>query len=133
YHSEPVFKSAMDECAQLLEFEMKENILDIIYPDKTGDEAEEKLKNTRYSQPALFSIGYSLAKLWLSWGIYPSAFIGHSIGEFVAAHLSGILSLQDSLKLIAVRGKMMSELPRGSMLSVRTEVEKIKPLLPKDI
>ncbi|MEJ0106405.1 MAG: amino acid adenylation domain-containing protein [Bacteroidota bacterium] len=133
YNSEPVFKAAMDECAQILEQEMKENILDVIYPAKTGDEADEKLKDTRYSQPALFSIGYSLAKLWLSWGIYPSAFIGHSIGEFVAAHLSGILSLQDALKLIAIRGRMMSELPKGGMLSVRGGIEKIKPLLPGDI
>ena len=133
YNSETVFKSAMDECALLLEHEMKENILDIIYPAVSGPEAEEKLKNTKYSQPALFAVGYSLTKLWLSWGIYPSAFIGHSIGEFVAAHFAGVFSLADALKLIATRGRMMSELPRGSMLSVRGEAEKIKSILPADI
>lgn len=133
YKHEEVFKSALDECALLLKAELGENILDVIYPAKADEAAEEKLKNTRYSQPALFCIGYSLAKLWMSWGIHPSAFIGHSIGEFVAAHFAGVFTLPDVLKLIATRGRLMSELPKGSMLSVRAEVEKIKPFLPADI
>ncbi len=133
YNSESVFKEAMDECAHLLSVEMKENILDVIYPAETGEEATNKLKNTRYSQPALFAIGYSLAKLWMSWGVHPSSFIGHSIGEFIAAHFSGVFSLQDALKLIAIRGRLMSDLPGGSMLSVRTSAEKVEPLLPADI
>lgn len=133
YQSEEVFRLAMDECAALLKNELEENILDVIYPAKADEAATNKLKNTCYSQPALFSIGYSLARLWMSWGIYPSAFIGHSIGEFVAAHLSGVFTLADAIKLIATRGRLMSELPGGSMLSVRTAINTIQPLLPADI
>ena len=133
YDTENVFKEAMDECAAILKAELKENILDVIYPAKITPEAEQKLRNTGYSQPALFSIGYALGKLWMSWGIFPTAFVGHSIGEFVSAYFAGVFSLQDALKLIATRGKMMSSLPGGSMLSVRVPAEEIKPYLSVDI
>src|SRR5690606_11996741 len=129
YQSEKVFREAMDECALLLKEELQENICDILYPEKITEEAHEKIKQTRYSQPALFTIGYALGKLWMSWGIYPSAFVGHSIGEFVAAYFAGVFSLKDALKLIAARGKMMNDLPRGSMLSVRLSQEEIQPYL----
>lgn len=133
YVAEPVFRQAMDECADLLAEMMQENILNVLYPNNTNDAAENRLKNTRYSQPALFSVGYALGKLWMSWGIFPTAFIGHSIGEFVAAYFSGILSLPDALKLIATRGKMMSDLPGGSMLSIRSDVETVRTFLSNDI
>jgi amino acid adenylation domain-containing protein len=133
YDSEPVFKAAMDEFAALFLLETGENILDIIYPSEINEASKKHLQNTKYSQPALFSIGYSLGKLWMSWGIYPGAFIGHSIGEFVAAYFAGVFSLPDAVKLIAARGKMMSELPGGSMLSVRASVEDIRPLLSSEV
>ena len=133
YLREPVFRSAMDECNALLKTYIQEDLLSIIYPDEITAEAEEKLKNTRFSQPALFITGYALGKLWMSWGVYPSAFIGHSIGEFVAAYFSGILNLQDALKIIATRGQLMSELPSGSMLSIRAKTEDILSILPADI
>lgn len=133
YDSEPVFRAAMDECAAILKVELNENILDVIYPAVADEAAETKLKNTGYSQPALFTIGYSLGKLYNSWGIFPSAFAGHSIGEFVAAYFSGVFSLPDALKLIATRGKLMAGLPKGSMLSVRLGVEDVKPYLSADI
>ncbi len=134
YASEPVFKNAMDECAALYLQYTGENILSILHPSAEQlPGAEEILKNTRYSQPALFCIGYSLTLLWKSWGIHPSAFIGHSIGEFVAAHFAGIFSLEDALKLITQRGKLMSELPAGSMLSVRASADRIKNILPSNI
>ena len=107
YRSETVFREAVDECALILESEMKEDIRKIIFPEQAGDAADEKINNTYYTQPALFVIEYALAKLWMSWGVYAAAFIGHSIGEFVAAHLSGVFSLADGL--ISTRGKLMSE------------------------
>ena len=133
YDTERVFRQAMDECAAILKTELKENILDVIYPAEADEAATAKLNDTAYSQPALFSIGYALGKLWMNWGIYPSVFVGHSIGEFVAAYFSGVFSLKDALKLIATRGRMMSDLPRGSMLSVRLDHENIKEYLGKDI
>jgi len=130
---EPVFKSAMQECARILEAEVNENILNIIYPEKASEEAENKLRNTKYSQPALFSIGYALGKLFMNWGIFPAAFIGHSIGEFVSAYFAGIFTLTDALKLIAARGKMMAALEGGSMLSVRLTENEILPYLSADV
>nr|WP_121273035.1 polyketide synthase [Pedobacter schmidteae] len=133
YLHEPVFKAAMDECNELLQQHLHENLLAIIYPAELNTEAEERLKNTKYSQPALFMVGYALSRLWMSWGIYPSAFIGHSIGEFVAAHFAGVFNLPDALKIIATRGQLMSQLPGGSMLSVRVHIDKLLPLLPSNV
>jgi amino acid adenylation domain-containing protein len=133
YEGEPVFRQAMDECAALLHVEMNENILEVIYPVILDNAAENKLKNTRYSQPALFSIGYALGKLWMSWDIFPTALIGHSIGEFVAAHFAGVLSLVDALKLISSRGRMMADLPEGCMLSVRTDEQGIREFLSEEV
>ncbi|MFD0751103.1 amino acid adenylation domain-containing protein [Mucilaginibacter calamicampi] len=133
YHTEPVFRLAMDECAHLLKPYLNANILDIIYPDTEDEAAQEKLKNTAYSQPALFSIAYAMGKLYMSWGIYPAAFIGHSVGEFVSACFAGVFTLADGLKLIATRGKMMRDMDHGAMLSVRATVEDIQPFLSEEI
>lgn len=119
YETEPVFRRSMEECAEILKEELNENILDVIYPSEINETTVERIKYTRYSQPALFTLGYALGNLWMNWGIFPSAFVGHSVGEFVAAYFAGIFSLKDALKLIAARCKMMGELPRGGMLSVR--------------
>ena len=129
YEQEQVFRQSVDDCAELLIPLMKEDIREIIFPPKNDSETEKKIHNTYYTQPALFIIEYAIAKLWMSWGIQPVAFIGHSIGEFVAAHLAGVYNLQDGLRLIFSRGQMMSRLPSGSMLSVRLSAEKINPLL----
>ncbi len=133
YETEKVFRQAMDECARLLMPYLGEDLIKVIYPTEATPEATEKLNNSGYSQPAMFSIGYALGRLWMSWGIYPSAFVGHSIGEFVSAYFAGVFSLPDALKLIATRGKMMAALPRGRMLSVRRGLEEIKPYLSDDI
>ncbi|MBS1600362.1 MAG: amino acid adenylation domain-containing protein [Bacteroidetes bacterium] len=133
YEHEPVFRDAVDMCASILEEYMGEDILDIIYPKNNSKGSEDKINNTYYTQPAMFMIEYAMAKLWMSWGIQPMAFIGHSIGEFVAAHLAGVFSLEDGLKLISTRGRMMGELPRGSMLAVRADYEKIADMLPADL
>lgn len=133
YESEPAYRQAIDECAELLSDHLKIDIRQIIYPDAVNGAAEERLRNTHYTQSALFVTEYALAKLWMSWGIEPSAFCGHSIGEFVAAHLAGVFTLADALKLIAIRGRLVSELPRGSMLSVRLEADKIGALMPEPL
>ena len=130
YDEESVFRNAVDQCAELLRSNLKLDIRDIIYPEVDSTEAEEKLKDTKFTQPALFVIEYALSQLWMSWGIKPTLLCGHSIGEFVAAHLAGIFSLEDALHLITMRGKLVSELPGGSMLSVRSTIDDVKHLIP---
>lgn len=129
YLQEPIFKQVIDECASILQEHLNEDIRNIIYPENADSAAENKLKNTYYTQPAIFITELALAKLWMSWGIEPQSFIGHSIGEFVAAHLAGVFSLQDALKIIATRGKLISQVSKGSMLSVRLTVDELKATL----
>ncbi|NRF38224.1 polyketide synthase [Pedobacter foliorum] len=129
YKDEPVFKDSVDHCAEVLKQHINLDIREVIFTNSPNDQAEQLLKQTRYTQPALFVIEYALAKLWMNWGLTPTLLCGHSIGEYVAAHLSGVFSLEDGLKLIAVRGAMVNELPAGSMLSVRSEVDSITAIL----
>ncbi|MFD0798521.1 amino acid adenylation domain-containing protein [Maribacter chungangensis] len=133
YDHENVFREAVDQCAEILEKEFKFDIRTIIYPDNNGDEEEKKIKDTQFTQPALFVVEYALSKLWMSWGIEPTMLCGHSIGEFVAAHLAGIFTLKDALILVALRGRFVSELPGGSMLSVRSTYDTVSEILPKTL
>ncbi|GAB3222901.1 amino acid adenylation domain-containing protein [Spirosoma arcticum] len=130
YECETVFRRAVDDCAGQLLPLLNVDIRSIMYPETINSEAEQRLKNTRYTQPALFVTEYALARLWISWGIEPTILCGHSIGEFVAAHLAGVFSLTDALTLITARGRMVSDLPRGSMLSVRMDADVVQTLLP---
>lgn len=133
YECEEIYKAAVDECAVILQQYMGEDIRGVIFVDHANEAAAEKLKDTRYAQPAIFTTSYALAKLYMSWGIKPMAFAGHSVGEFVGAHLSGIFSLDDVLRIVAERGKLISALPAGSMLSVRASEAKVKSLLPPEL
>lgn len=133
YATEAVFRQAIDECAAFLTDHMDLDIRVVLYPDPADAKAEQRINNTRYTQPALFVTEYALAKLWMSWGIEPSVLCGHSIGEFVAAHLAGVFSLPDALRLIAVRGRLVSEQPRGRMLSVRMDAQAVSELLPNTL
>jgi amino acid adenylation domain-containing protein len=129
YETEPVFRQHFDECdAKLLPL-LGKSLLSVVYPADVNDEATATLNQTLYAQPAIFAIEYSLAQLWLSWGIAPAAMVGHSVGEYVAACLSGVLSLDDALTLIAARCRLMQALPRGSMLAVRTGQESVARLI----
>ena len=133
YDTEPVYKAAIDECAEILLNEMKEDVRTVIFSQVEDEHAAEKLKNTYYTQPAIFITSYALAKLYLSWGITPNAMVGHSVGEFVAAHLAGVFSLADALKLVSSRARLIGGLPQGSMLSVRASINDIQSFLPKNI
>ena len=133
YENEPVYKKAVNECAELLQPYLDTDIRDIIFTQNVGSEAEDKINNTFYTQSAIFITDYAIAKLWISWGISPTILCGHSIGELVAAHFAGIFSLPDVLQFIAVRSKLISQLPAGKMLSVRMDAEKLKNLLPEKL
>jgi len=130
--SEPVFAQHFDQCCTLFEKALGTDLKAIIFPSAgEEEEAAELLKQTVHTQAALFSIQYSLAKLWMHWGIQPQAMMGHSIGEFAAACLAGVFSLEDAVTLVANRGRMMQDLPAGSMLSVRAAEADIASRLPE--
>ncbi|WP_027126989.1 type I polyketide synthase [Gelidibacter mesophilus] len=133
YENEPVFREAIDQCAAILIKAFDYDIRNIIYPEQNTAEAEVRLKDTQYTQPALFMVEYALSQLWINWGVKPTLLCGHSIGEFVAAHLAGIFSLKDALELVAIRGKLVSNLPQGSMLSVRTSFDNLSQILPENL
>ena len=120
YESERVFRENVDQCAEILRAPLGADLRSLLYPEEpASEEAKRRLTDTAIAQPAIFTIEYALAQLWMSWGIRPAAMLGHSIGEFAAACLAGVFSLTDALLLVAARGRMMQDLPRGGMLSVR--------------
>jgi len=132
YHAEPVFRRALDECANVLQHECGINLLEIIYPASSdADRMTEKLTDTAIAQPAIFAISYALAQQWLAWQVTPDAMIGHSIGELVAACIADVIDLADAIKLIALRGKLMSDLENGVMISVRASEQELQPFLQK--
>ncbi|MAU17386.1 MAG: type I polyketide synthase [Muricauda sp.] len=133
YENEVVFKDAVNLCAKFLQEEFQIEIIEIIYPKSSDPISEARLKDTKFTQPALFIIEYALAQLWISWGIKPTMACGHSIGEFVAAHIAGVFSLEEALRLVTVRGNLISELPGGSMLSVRATADELAKVLPDTV
>jgi len=130
YRKLPVFKEEMDRCADILFPFLKLNLKDILYPDeKNFKKSEDLLKETSITQPVLFSIEYALAKFWIGCGVLPGAMIGHSIGEYVAACISGVFTLNEALELVAMRGQLMQNQERGSMLAILLPEEEVKPLI----
>jgi acyl transferase domain-containing protein/acyl carrier protein len=157
YQTEPIFREQVDRCCEFLKPLLNLNLQDILYPDrqqtfsaksrhnetKTGldlrkmlaredkpaDAATQKLNQTYLTQPAVFVVEYALAQLWMSWGIRPTAAIGYSIGEYVAACISGVLSLEEALTLVAKRAQMIQALPHGAMLAVPLGEKEVRPLL----
>ncbi|MCG8634487.1 MAG: alpha/beta fold hydrolase [Desulfobacterales bacterium] len=134
YVTELLFKEQVDLCSEILRSHLGFDLCGIIYPGNGGEkEAEEKLRETAITQPALFVVEYALARLWMSWGVEPVSMIGHSIGEYVAACLSGVFTLEDALALVVERGIMMQEMAPGDMLAVPLPAEKLGPFLDKDL
>jgi malonyl CoA-acyl carrier protein transacylase len=127
YDTQPLFRQTLEQCNEILLPYLEKSLLDIIYAPETE---AETLNQTSYTQPALFAIEYALYQLWKSWGIQPNIVMGHSVGEYVAACVAGVFSLEEALKLIAHRGKLMQQLPSGGeMVSVMATVEKVKSII----
>ncbi|HEX6903703.1 MAG TPA: amino acid adenylation domain-containing protein [Thermoanaerobaculia bacterium] len=118
YDSEPAFREALDACARGLRPHLGLDLRTVLYPDGDRQAAAERLERTELAQPALFAVEYAMAALLREWGIRPAAMLGHSIGEYVAACLAGVFSLEDALALVAARGRLMQGLPSGAMLVV---------------
>ncbi|HXF27576.1 MAG TPA: SDR family NAD(P)-dependent oxidoreductase, partial [Bryobacteraceae bacterium] len=118
YETEKEFRSQVDHCAELLKPQLRLDLRTALYPPAADlAQASDRLAQTWLTQPALFVIEFALAKLWMSWGICPDAMIGHSIGEFVAACVAGVLSLEDALFVVARRGQLMQSMEGGAMLA----------------
>ncbi|MDZ7268845.1 MAG: SDR family NAD(P)-dependent oxidoreductase [candidate division KSB1 bacterium] len=130
YQQEAGFRDCLDFCADFLRPLLDVDLRRLLYPpaEKT-EQAAAQLQQTFLTQSALFVIEYALAKLWQEWGVTPQAMIGHSIGEYVAACLAGVFTLEEALTLVASRGRLMQSLPGGAMLSVPLEENKLRPLL----
>ncbi|HIK08528.1 MAG TPA: SDR family NAD(P)-dependent oxidoreductase, partial [Trichormus sp. M33_DOE_039] len=127
YDTQPSFRRTIDQCDSLLQPLLDESILPVIF---TEDAQDNRINQTAYTQVALFVIEYALAQLWLSWGIRPNAVLGHSVGEYVAACIAGIFSLEDALKLIVQRASLMQALPSGGgMAAVFATIEQVTPLI----
>jgi len=153
YRKEPVFQQELDRCFKIIKPYFSVDIKKILYPNiweaendsnetrtqTTGDNRKNSIEtsgggnnsinHTEITQPVLFIFEYALSKLLLNWGIKPYAMVGHSIGEYVAACLSGVLSLENALKLVAIRGAMMQQMPHGAMLSVSISPSELNPLM----
>ncbi|MFO1432612.1 MAG: type I polyketide synthase [Candidatus Competibacteraceae bacterium] len=125
YETCSVFRQTIDHCDELLRHSMGESLLAVLYP--TGESA--LIDQTVYTQPALFAIEYALFQLWKSWGIEPKWLIGHSVGEYVAACAAGVFSLEDGLKLVVARGRLMQSCAAGTMLSVQAGESLLQPLI----
>jgi amino acid adenylation domain-containing protein len=130
YRQERVFREQVDECSETLKSQLGFDLRDVLYPRaEDAAEAAERLRQTHITQPALFVVEYALARLWMSWGVWPTAMIGHSIGEYVAACLAGVFSLEDALSLVALRGRLIQTLPEGAMLSVALAEDELREML----
>jgi len=130
YQAEPAYRKQIDECAEILRPMLDLDLLTVLFPaDADAETSAELLMETRLAQPALFITELAMASLWMEWGIEPQAMTGHSLGEFVAAVLAGVMSREDGLRLAAARGRLMQRMERGAMLSVRLGEERIAALL----
>jgi amino acid adenylation domain-containing protein len=124
YEADPSFRAAFDECLAaldgVLDFDLRQRLF-------SGD--AEALTATATTQPALFCVEYALARHWLGLGVRPKALIGHSVGEFVAAAIAGVIPVESAARLVALRGRLMQGLPGGAMLAVRAPLSRVAPRL----
>jgi malonyl CoA-acyl carrier protein transacylase/SAM-dependent methyltransferase len=112
YQASPVFRQALERCAGLAAPELDAPLLEALYGGGGG-----LLERTEYAQVGLFAVEYALTQLWASWGVRPSAVLGHSVGEYAAAVAAGVMSLEDGLRLVAARGRLMQGLPAGGAMA----------------
>ncbi len=123
YQTQPTFRASLDRCDEILRSYLEKPLLEVLYPSSGKSLL---LDETAYTQPALFALEYALAQLWQSWGIVPKAVMGHSVGEYAAACVAGVFSLEDALKLITCRSRLMQALPQdGEMVAVFASEEQV--------
>ena len=128
FDTEPVFAETLTRCAAVVADVLEKPLLDVIF-DANGPDGEETLRQTSYAQPALFAVEMGLARLWQSWGFEPDVLLGHSVGQYSAACVAGVFSLEDGALLMAERGRLFGRLPAGGrMIAVFTAAERVESL-----
>lgn len=127
YAEEPIFREQVDRCAAVLASHFGMDIKPVLFDESPSD--PDRLHRTSFTQPALFVLEYALSRLWMSLNVHPDGMLGHSVGEYVAACLSGVFSIEDALRLVAVRGELMQRMPPGSMLAVPMSEAEVTSLL----
>jgi acyl transferase domain-containing protein/glutamate-1-semialdehyde aminotransferase len=133
YDEEPLFRREVDQACDVLAPLVGRDLRQIIYPASDRAHAAEELKQTCFTQPALFVIEHALARLWMSWGVQPAALIGHSLGEYVSATIAGTFDRDAALMLVAKRAALMQALPSGSMVAVKAQPARLAGLLMEDV
>lgn len=130
YAHERVFREQVDFCANIVKAELGVDVRETLYPSaKKAAHAVKFLHQVRYTIPILFIVEYALAKLWMEWGIRPAAVTGHSVGEYAAACIAGVFSLDDALRLVCARGHLMQQMPAGCMTGVLLSEAQLSPLV----
>jgi phthiocerol/phenolphthiocerol synthesis type-I polyketide synthase E len=131
YEREPVYRTQIGECSDILRPLLGQDLVAILYePSPSSDKGlEHDLTETWLAQPALLAVEYALARLWMSWGVQPESMFGHSVGEYTAAALSGVMSIEDALRLVALRGRLMQQTAPGALLAVSQSGADVTPWL----
>ena len=128
------FREHINCCAEILRPLLGLDLRGVIFPESENvKKPADELNQTVLAQPAIFAVEYALAKLWIEWGISPQSMIGHSVGEFVAACLAGVFTLEDAITVVSARGRLMQQLPSGAMLAVAMAEEGLSSLLSDDV
>ncbi|MGC2777760.1 MAG: beta-ketoacyl synthase N-terminal-like domain-containing protein [Bradyrhizobium sp.] len=134
YLEEPAYRAAFDECANGLKRHIETDLREIVFSrTDAGGDAAARLMSTEFAQPAIFCVSYAISALWRSRGVEPAGMIGHSVGELAAACMAGVLTLEDALRAVALRGRLMQRQPGGQMLVVPMLREKVLPFLREDL
>ena len=129
FETQPVFRAELERCDQLFAPLLDISLVEVMFAE-SSESSVSRLNQTGYAQPALFSIGYALAKLWQSWGVEPDCVLGHSLGEFAAACIAGVFSLEDGVKIVAQRAQLMQSLPSGGeMWMIQAAESDVRALL----
>jgi amino acid adenylation domain-containing protein len=130
YDSEPLFRDVIDQAAETLTSVLGKDIRSVLFPEEAASSEPVALDQTLFTQPVLFVFQYALAQLFMEWGIRPTALAGHSIGEYVAACISGVFSLESALQIVGMRARLISSLPQGAMLSVPLSPAELRSIIP---
>ncbi|NES92037.1 MAG: acyltransferase domain-containing protein [Okeania sp. SIO2B9] len=131
YQTQPTFRQALDRCNNILSPYLEKPLLEILYPPEEIEESTQYLLDeTAYTQPALFAVQYAMFELWKSWGIKPDVMMGYSVGEYAAACVAGVFSLENVLKVIAERSRLMAELPKdGKIVAVKASEQEVRTII----